>query len=65
MNWQADSFHIYGKDIKQAKERLFSRLETTEFENRVFNMGDEMIAEIYNEAEQTVLDKIKKYDEEH
>ena len=65
MNWHADSFHIYGKDIQQAKERLFSRLETTDFEDRVFNMGDEMISEIYNEAEQIVIDKIKKYDAEH
>ena len=23
LNWQARSFHIYGKDIKTAKERLF------------------------------------------
>ena len=65
MNWHADSFHIYGKDLQQAKERLFSRLETSDFEDRVFNMGDEMISEIYNEAEQAVVDKIKKYDEEH
>jgi len=62
MNWQADSWHIYGKDIQQAKERLFDRLDTTDFEDRVYNFSDEMIKEMYNEAEQVVIDKIKEQD---
>ncbi len=65
MNWHADSFHIYGKDIQQAKERLFNRMETTSFEDRIFNIGDEMIKEIYEESEDMVTEKIKKYDAEH
>jgi len=65
MNWQADSFHIYGKDLKQAKERLFNRIDTTDFEDRIYNLGDEMIKEIYDEAEPKVIEKIKKYDEKH
>jgi len=63
MNWQADSWHIYGKDIQQAKERLFDRLAMTQFEDRIYNFNDEMIQEIYNEAEETVLEKIKRQDE--
>ena len=62
MNWQADSWHIYGKDIEQAKARFFDRLETTDFEDRIFNFSDDMIKEMYDEAEQMVLDKIKTQD---
>ena len=65
MNWQADSFHIYGKDITAAKERLIDRIGSTDFEDRVYEFSDEMIREIYDEAEEAVLKKIKTYDEEH
>lgn len=65
LNWQADSFHIYGKDILAAKERLFDRLETTAFEDRVYEFNDEMIREMYDEAEAGVLRKIEAYDNEH
>ena len=60
MNWQADSWHIYGKDLKQAKERLFDRLDKTEFEDRVMRMDDSTISEIYAEAEELILEKIQK-----
>lgn len=59
MNWQADSWHIYGKDIKQAKERLFDRLLTTTFEDRVYNFYDETIQEIWKECENPILEKIR------
>jgi len=62
LNWQADSFHIYGKDIAVAKQRLFDRIKTTPFEDRVYCFNDEMIREIYNEAEATVRQKIKDFD---
>ncbi|RKX45385.1 MAG: hypothetical protein DRP64_04830 [Verrucomicrobia bacterium] len=65
MNWQADSWHIYGKDINAAKERLIDRIDSTDFEDRVYEFSDEMIREIYDEAEEAVLKKIKTYDEEH
>jgi thymidylate synthase len=58
MNWQADSYHIYGKDIAQAEQRLFSRLESTAFEDRVYNLGDPSIAEMYHEEEAAILRKI-------
>ena len=59
------AFHIYGKDILAAKERLFDRLETTAFEDRVYEFNDEMIREMYDEAEAGVLRKIEAYDNEH
>jgi thymidylate synthase len=62
MNWHADSWHIYGKDIGQAKARFFDRLENSNFEDRVFNMSDDMIKEIYDEAEAEVVKKIDAYD---
>ena len=65
MNWQADSWHIYGKDINAAKERLIDRIDSTDFEDRVYEFSDEMIREIYDEAEEAVIQKIKTYDEEH
>jgi len=62
MNWQADSWHIYGKDIEQARGRFFDRLDSTTFEDRIYNFSDDMIREMYDEAEQVVLDKIKEQD---
>ncbi len=65
LNWLADSYHIYGKDIISANQRLFARLENTEFEDRVFNLSDEIIRGIYDEAEAAIVEKIKNYDAEH
>lgn len=62
LNWHADSYHIYGKDIASAKQRLFDRVSTTAFEDRVYNFTDPMISEIYEEAGKTVRDKIKEFD---
>lgn len=65
MNWHADSYHIYGKDIQQAREMLFDRIDNMPFENRIFNFNDEFIRQMYEEAEPRILEKIKKYDENH
>jgi len=58
MNWQADSFHIYGKDVEQAEQRLFNRIATSTFAERVYNFNDEMIQEMYHEEEANILSKI-------
>ena len=63
MNWQADSFHIYGKDIEQAEQRLFSRVAETEFEERVYRFDDPMIQEMYHEDEAAILAKIAEVSE--
>jgi len=60
LNWQADSFHIYGKDIETANQRLFDRIPATRFEDRVFNFHDPDIREIYDEAEAPILEKIRR-----
>ncbi len=65
MNWQADSYHIYGKDIETARSMLFDRLEEMPFENRIFNFNDEFIREMYQGAEAMVLKKIEEYDRSH
>lgn len=65
LNWHADSYHIYGKDIADAKKRLFDRMETTPFEKRVYRLSDPMIREMYEEAEGTVKQKLEKYDATH
>jgi thymidylate synthase len=65
LNWQADSYHIYGKDIKQAKEMLFDRVEEMDFEQRVFNFNDPFIREMYDSAEEMVIKKIEAYDKSH
>ena len=65
MNWQADSYHIYGKDLKDVTARLLNRIESTDFEDRVYRLSDDMIREIYNEAEEEVRKKIADYDDQH
>jgi thymidylate synthase len=62
LNWHADSYHIYGKDILPARQRLFDRLPSTSFEDRVYRFADPLIQEIYVEAEQTVREKIREFD---
>jgi thymidylate synthase len=63
LNWQADSYHIYGKDIQSAKEMLFDRVETMPFEERVYNFNDDFIKEMYDNAEAAVIAKIKEVDD--
>lgn len=65
MNWQADSYHIYGRDIEQAREMLINRIEELNIEERTFNFTDDFIKEMYDGAEPGILEKIKKYDSSH
>lgn len=65
LNWHADSWHIYGKDIEKAKAMLFDRLETTKFEDRIYNFHDDFIREMYDEAEESIMKKIEEYDKTH
>jgi thymidylate synthase len=65
LNWQADSYHIYGKDIQLAKERLFDRLTEIKFEDRTMCFNDDFIRDMYDQAERQVIRKIKTYDETH
>lgn len=61
LNWQADSYHIYGKDIAQCKARLINKIENRHpFENRVYNFRDETIQEMYNGCEGAIIEKVKK-----
>jgi thymidylate synthase len=62
LNWHADSYHIYGKDIETAEKLLFNRLDSTTFEQRIYNFYDDMIQEMYNDAEEVVLKKIEEHD---
>jgi len=64
MNWQADSYHIYGKDIEEFRKRFLSRIDEP-FQKRTYNFFDPMIQEIYNEAQDKVLKKIEDYDKKH
>jgi len=62
LNWQADSYHIYGKDIEQARIRLFERIDSLKLEERTFNFSDDFIKEMYDDAEKRILAKISQYD---
>ncbi len=64
MNWHADSYHIYGKDIDDFKRRFLDRLDIP-FEKRVYNFFDPMVQEIYREADENIKKKIKSHDEQH
>jgi thymidylate synthase len=63
MNWQADSFHIYGKDIADFERRLLERVKTTSFDERVYNFQDEEIQMMYHECENELLAKFKSVEE--
>ena len=65
LNWQADSYHIYGKDIQQAKEMLFDRINEMNIEERTYNFSDDFIKEMYDSAEPGIIQKIKEYDSSH
>ena len=65
MNWHADSYHIYGRDIESARQMLFDRLDTVSFESRTFNFRDERILDIFNSAEAMIREKIRNYDSSH
>ena len=62
LNWQADSYHLYGKDQADFRSRFWDRLGSTVFEDRVFHFHDDLIREIWNEAEAAVLKKIADYE---
>ncbi len=62
LNWQADSYHIYGKDIVAARRSLFDRLESTDFTDRVYNFSDPLISEIYEECGSAIRAKISDFD---
>ncbi|MGE5426953.1 MAG: hypothetical protein ACM3O8_03590, partial [Methylococcaceae bacterium] len=65
LNWHADSFHIYGKDLQVAKERLLDRVHDMPFEERTLHFNDEFIRGMYEEAEAQVIAKIRNYDLSH
>jgi thymidylate synthase len=65
LNWHADSYHIYGKDIAEARQRLLDRIQTSDFSDRVYSLEDEDIRSLYEEAEEEVRVKIEQYDREH
>ena len=65
LNWQADSYHIYGKDIQQAKEMLFDRIGTMGIGERTYNFSDDFIKEMYDSAEGGIIEKIKEHDASH
>ncbi len=64
MNWQADSYHIYGKDREDFEKRFLAKVNEP-FEGRVYNFFDPMIQDIYREAEEVVKEKIVNYDSQH
>lgn len=59
MNWQADSFHVYGKDMKNF-EACINKIKTTKFEDRVYNFYEPDIQEIWKDGINLTNEKIKK-----
>lgn len=59
LNWHADSFHVYGKDINNLEKMLIRKIESGQpFEKRVLNFYDTEIQEMYQECEADILKKI-------
>jgi thymidylate synthase len=65
LNWQADSYHIYGKDIAEASAMLFDRIDSLQIEERTFNFSDPYIREMYDSAEPDILEKVRQHDQAH
>lgn len=65
LNWQADSYHIYGRDIEKAKTMLFDRIESMTLEERTMEFNNPFIREMYNDAEPRILKKIEEHDRSH
>jgi thymidylate synthase len=59
LNWQADSWHLYGSEIKNFEERFINRLKVSNFEDRVLNFHDPDIQEMYHECEPMILQKFE------
>jgi thymidylate synthase len=65
LNWQADSYHIYGKDIANCRKALIDKIESgAPFAKRVFNFQDPNIQEMYHECEAGILAKIQKTEQD-
>ena len=66
LNWQADSFHVYGKDIANCEKLLISKIQNgLPFEKRVMCFYDDVIQEMWIECEQSIIDKIKTMNEKY
>ena len=63
LNWQADSYHLYGKDQADFMARFKNRLPRTRFEDRVFLFFSEGIQENWLQAGREAERKIREYDE--
>jgi thymidylate synthase len=60
LNWQADSYHIYGKDIENVRKFLINKVDAGQpFDKRVINFWDETTQEIYIESEKSIQNKIE------
>jgi len=65
LNWQADSYHIYGRDIEKARTMLFDRIDSMGFEERTMEFNNEFIRQMYDDAEPRILKKIEDHDRSH
>lgn len=62
---KADSFHIYGKDLNEFRERFLGQLEKRSFEEQTFRRDDGIIQEIMREARPKILEKVRKQSERY
>ncbi len=60
---KSNSYHIYGKDIKQFVEVFLAMVHTRTWENRTYT--EEFLAPMMKEAIPVIIEKVRKYDEEH
>jgi thymidylate synthase len=65
LNWQADSYHIYGRDIEKAKAMLFDRIDSLSLEERTMEFNNEFIRQMYDDAESRIIKKIEEHDRSH
>ena len=61
LNWQADSYHLYGKDQRDFRERFYARLPGAPLSSRVYLFFSPEIQEIWREAGEEAGKKIAAY----
>jgi thymidylate synthase len=58
LNWQADSFHVYGKDVQSLENLIINN--DNPFETRTYNFHAPEIQEMYVMDDQIIKDKIEE-----
>jgi thymidylate synthase len=61
-NHQADSYHVYGSNLAEFRDRFLANVEKRSFEDRTYRY-DGAMGEMMAEAVPGIMEKVKTHDE--